>query len=61
MKLDIGVIEDGWVGDTATTVPVGMIDERTERSLLRVTESGLARAIGDRVGGRCGSVMFVRD
>src|SRR3954464_15920538 len=26
VKLDIGVIQDGWVGDTATTVPVGMID-----------------------------------
>ncbi|MEP6699256.1 MAG: type I methionyl aminopeptidase [Verrucomicrobiota bacterium] len=44
VKLDIGVIEDGWVGDTASTVPVGMIDERTER-LLRVTESALRHAI----------------
>ena len=44
VKLDIGVIENGWVGDTAYTVPVGMIDERTER-LLRVTESALRRAI----------------
>src|SRR3954452_2586461 len=40
VKLDIGVIEDGWIGDTASTVPVGMIDERTER-LLRVTETAL--------------------
>ena len=30
VKLDIGVIKDGGVGDTASTVPVGMIDERTE-------------------------------
>ncbi|HYJ05936.1 MAG TPA: type I methionyl aminopeptidase [Chthoniobacterales bacterium] len=44
VKLDIGVIQDGWVGDTASTVPVGMIDERTER-LLRVTETALRRAI----------------
>src|SRR5256885_6638028 len=28
VKLDIGVIQDGWVGDTATTIPVGMIDNR---------------------------------
>ena len=28
VKLDIGVIRDGWVGDTATTVPVGVIDDR---------------------------------
>src|SRR4051794_41113375 len=33
VKLDIGVIEDGWIGDTAATVAVGMIDERTERLL----------------------------
>src|SRR5881394_4303560 len=36
VKLDIGIIEDGWVGDTAATVPVGMVEERTDR-LLRVT------------------------
>ena len=44
VKLDIGVIQDGWVGDTASTVPVGMIDERIEK-LLAVTESALQRAI----------------
>src|SRR6516162_5004811 len=44
VKLDIGVIQDGWVGDTATTVPVGMVDDRVDE-LLRVTESALARAI----------------
>src|SRR5438874_11927471 len=27
VKLDIGIIQDGWVGDNATTVPVGIIDE----------------------------------
>jgi methionyl aminopeptidase len=45
VKLDIGVIEDGWVGDNATTVPVGVVDERVDH-LLRVTENALARAIG---------------
>src|SRR3954466_10586895 len=44
VKLDIGVIENGWVGDTATTIAVGMIDERTEK-LMRVTQSALNRAI----------------
>jgi methionyl aminopeptidase len=44
VKLDIGVVQDGWVGDTAFTVAVGMIDDRTER-LLRVTETALRRAI----------------
>src|SRR5438046_4070829 len=38
VKLDIGVIEDGWVGDTATTVPVWMVEEGIDQ-LLRGTES----------------------
>src|ERR1041384_4125084 len=37
VKLDIGVVQDGWVGDTAATVSVGMIDERVEK-LLQVTQ-----------------------
>src|SRR6185312_5322424 len=44
VKLDIGVIRDGWVGDTAKTVAVGIVEDRIEQ-LLRVTESALERAI----------------
>jgi methionyl aminopeptidase len=60
VKLDIGVIEDGWVGDTATTVPVGMIDERVDQ-LLRVTETALEKAIrvakeGARLGDLCAEI-----
>ena len=56
VKLDIGVIQDGWVGDTATTVPVGMVDDRIDE-LLRVTESALARAIAQaREGARLGDI-----
>lgn len=60
VKLDIGVIQDGWVGDTAYTVAVGVIDERTEL-LLRVTEDALQRAIqfafeGTRLGDISASV-----
>ena len=63
VKLDIGVIQNGWVGDTASTVPVGMIDERTER-LLRVTETALQRAIGImtegvRLGDVCAAIEEV--
>src|ERR1022692_479777 len=50
VKLDIGVVQDGWVGDTAATIPVGMIDERIEK-LLAVTESALQRAIGHAAAG----------
>ena len=57
VKLDIGVIQDGWVGDTAQTVPVGVIDERTDQ-LLRVTEKALELGInvadeGRRLGDIC--------
>jgi len=54
VKLDVGVIKDGWYGDTATTVPVGIIDEKVQR-LLAITEATLELAIthaqnGKRVG-----------
>jgi methionyl aminopeptidase len=60
VKLDIGVIEEGWVGDTATTIPVGMIDERVDQ-LLRVTETALEKAIrvareGARLGDLCAEI-----
>jgi methionyl aminopeptidase len=60
VKLDIGVVKDGWVGDTATTVPVGMIDERVQR-LLTVTENTLEMAItyaqnGRRLGDLCAAI-----
>ena len=60
VKLDIGVIENGWVGDTATTVPVGVIEERIDQ-LLRVTENALERAIriareGTRLGDICAEI-----
>src|SRR6202030_949137 len=60
VKLDIGIVQEGWVGDNATTVPVGVIEERTDQ-LLRVTENALARAIaaareGQRVGDICAEI-----
>jgi methionyl aminopeptidase len=60
VKLDIGVIEEGWVGDTAATIAVGMIDDRTEK-LLRITQTSLAQAIevaseGVRLGDVCATV-----
>ena len=60
VKLDIGCVVNGWVGDTATTIPVGVIDPAIER-LLRVTEESLALAItfatdGRRLGDLCSAV-----
>jgi methionyl aminopeptidase len=60
VKLDIGVILNGWVGDTATTIPVGIIDPAVQR-LLTVTEEALAIAIthateGRRLGDMCSAI-----
>ena len=60
VKLDVGVIKDGWVGDTATTVPIGVIDVKTQR-LLQVTEDTLELAItfaqsGRRLGDLCAAI-----
>ena len=60
VKLDIGVIQDGWVGDTAATVPVGMIADNVD-VLLRATQSALDRAIsvaseGTRLGDICAEI-----
>src|ERR1700716_2584067 len=64
VKLDIGVIQDAWVGDTATTIPAGMVEERIEQ-LLRVTETALERAVkvaleGMRLGDICAEIEDTR-
>jgi methionyl aminopeptidase len=60
VKIDCGVVKDGWVGDTAITVPVGVVDARVQR-LLQVTEETLALAItfaeaGRRLGDLCSAI-----
>jgi methionyl aminopeptidase len=54
VKMDVGIVCDGWIGDTAMSVPVGIIDPEIER-LLTVTEEILDGAValarpGNRVG-----------
>jgi methionyl aminopeptidase len=54
VKLDVGIVQDGWIGDTATSVPVGIIGPDVER-LLTITEAILQGAValarpGNRVG-----------
>ncbi len=56
ISLDMGAKIDGFYGDSAVTVPVGSIPDRTA-ALLRVTKESLERAIGEvRVGGRLSDV-----
>lgn len=60
VKLDVGVMLDGWIGDSAVTVPVGVVPPPVQR-LLDVTEEALRLAIdraraGNRVGDICHTV-----
>ncbi|MEM8953898.1 MAG: type I methionyl aminopeptidase [Verrucomicrobiota bacterium] len=56
LKIDVGIVKDGWVGDNALTVPVGDIDPEVRR-LLQVTEESLYVAIDHaRAGGRLGEL-----
>ena len=56
VSLDIGVKLQGYFGDSAVTVPVGSIDERTTQ-LLTVTQEALERAIAQaRVGKRLSDI-----
>jgi methionyl aminopeptidase len=60
LKIDVGIVKDGWVGDNALTVPVGDIEPEVRR-LLEVTEESLHIAIeharaGERLGELCHSV-----
>lgn len=56
VKLDVGVVLDGWIGDTAITVAVGAIPTDWDR-LVRVTEEALERGINEaRPGARVGQI-----
>lgn len=60
VKIDVGIIKSGFVGDNAVTVPCGEIPDETKR-LLAVTEESLFRAIDQARAGRkladlCGAV-----
>jgi methionyl aminopeptidase len=56
LGLDLGVIVDGYVGDSALTVPLGAISEPVQK-LLRVGEESLELAIAQaRVGKRVGDI-----
>ncbi len=50
VKVDCGVLLDGYYGDSATTIPVGRVTAETER-LLRVTQESLDLAVEQMVDG----------
>jgi len=60
VSVDVGITKGGWIGDNATTVAVGNVDEETKK-LLAVTEQSLFEAIdhardGVYLGDLCASV-----
>lgn len=60
LKMDVGIIIDGWVGDSAISVAVGGIDS-AGRALVRGTEEALWAGIqkarsGNRVGDICHAI-----
>ena len=58
VSLDVGIILDGYVGDNAATVAVGVVKPRTAE-LLQVTERALMAGIGKaRAGNRVGEISF---
>lgn len=60
VKIDVGIVKNGFIGDNATTIPAGDVPLETKR-LLAVTEQSLFEAIsharaGRRLSDLCGSV-----
>jgi len=56
LKLDLGVIHDGWIGDTAITVPIGLVSRECER-LMAATKQSLMDGIKQaRAGNRLGDI-----
>jgi len=56
VSMDVGAVLDGYVGDSAITVPVGRVSEQATQ-LLRVTQQALYRAILQmRAGGRVSDI-----
>jgi len=61
VKMDVGIIRDGWIGDNAITVPVGIVDPAVER-LCTVTEQILNGALElARAGRRLGDLSAFVD
>jgi methionyl aminopeptidase len=61
VKLDIGVVLGGFVGDTAATIAVGVVNDDVQR-LLGVTEEALYRGIenareGNRLAEVCAAIQ----
>jgi methionyl aminopeptidase len=66
IKIDCGIVLDGWVGDTAATAAVGAVAPETMRLMQKTEESlhsGIEQArTGNRLGDICSAIQcFVED
>lgn len=63
VKIDMGIVLDGWLGDTAMTFVVGAIDARQQQLLdatLEALDAGIAQARpGNRVGDISAAIQTV--
>ena len=59
VSLDIGVLYNGYIGDTARTLAVGGCDVRAQQ-LMDVTDQALYEGIAQAVCGKAGSGYFPR-
>ena len=50
VKIDVGIVQDGWIGDNALTVPVGPMTDEVHR-LLWATEESLEVSLQHAVDG----------
>ena len=56
LSIDVGVTRQGFVGDSAVTIAIGDVPERT-RELLRTCQASLAAAVAaSQAGGRLGDI-----
>jgi methionyl aminopeptidase len=56
VSIDVGIVLDGYIGDNATTVAVGVVEPRTAE-LLQVTAAALQAGIAQaRAGNRVGAI-----
>jgi methionyl aminopeptidase len=62
VKMDVGIVRDGWIGDTAATVPAGIVAPEVER-LCSTTRQILEGAVSlARAGRRLGDISaFVEE
>ncbi len=56
VKLDVGIVLDGWVGDTATTVGLGAIPPARQRLLERTQAALEAGILAARGGAKLGDI-----